>query len=46
MTTYQFVIALVTGVPALLTSIAAFYHSFDTKAKLTRRLNAVEDKMS
>lgn len=46
MSTFEFVIALVTGVPALLTSVAAFYHSFDTKTKLNARLAVVEDKVA
>lgn len=45
MSTFQFVIALVTGVPALLTSVAAFYHSFDTKSKLNERLSRVEGRL-
>lgn len=30
----QFIIALIAGLPGLLTAISAFYHSFSTKQQL------------
>lgn len=44
MSTYQFVIAMLTAAPALLAALGAFWHSMTTKAALQARLTALEDK--
>ena len=42
MDTYQFITALIAAIPALLTAIAAFWHSVNTKQKLQARVDELE----
>lgn len=42
MTTYQFIIALITGLTGLVAAIGALYHSMQTRT-LVRRLGLVRD---
>lgn len=43
MSTYQFIIALVTGLPALLVAVGALYHSVATRSMMRQRMATHED---
>jgi hypothetical protein len=40
----EFIVAMVTATPALLASIAAFYHSVISKSALEQRVSALENQ--